>query len=347
MVRVLIVDDSAVVRKVFRQELDADPDIEVVGVAPDPYVARDMIAKLRPDAITLDVEMPRMDGITFLHKLMKHYPLPVVVISSMTPAGGDLALDAMASGAIDVLSKPGTAYSVGDLIPKLRAILKEAAKVDVKRMMAARGSRKVLTLGNSTALAATTHKVLAIGASTGGTVALEHVLTQLPHNIPGIVMTQHMPKMFTKSFAERLNGLCQIEVHEAEDGQSLVPGLALLAPGDKHLLLRRSGARYFVQVKDGPLVNHHRPSVDVMFRSVAKTAGKNAVAAILTGMGKDGAKGMLEMRNAGARTLAQDEASCVVYGMPKAATDLEAAEEEQSLSAIPQRLIELVAAIST
>lgn len=347
MVRVLVVDDSAVVRKVFSQELNADPDIEVVGVAPDPYVARDLIAKLHPDVITLDVEMPRMDGITFLHKLMAHFPLPVIVISSMTPKGGDLAMDAMASGAIDVLTKPGVAYSVGDLLPKLRAIIKEAAKVDVKRMMANRQARPKMARVGSSALAATTHKILAIGASTGGTVALEHVLTQFPHNMPGTVITQHMPKMFTKSFAQRLNTLCEIEVCEAEDGQSVVPGLALIAPGDKHLLLRRSGARYFVEVKAGPLVNHHRPSVDVMFRSVAKTAGKNAVGALLTGMGKDGAKGMLEMRNVGALTLAQDEASCVVYGMPKAATELGAAQEEQALDKIPDRLVAMFAGMSS
>jgi two-component system chemotaxis response regulator CheB len=321
--RVLVIDDSAVVRQIFSQELARDPDLEVVGAAPDPYVARDLIVLKKPDVVTLDIEMPRMDGITFLRKLMHYHPLPVVVVSSLTPAGGALALEALAAGAVDVMCKPGSSFTVGDMAPILAEKVKAASKVDVRR---ARQNAPPPSAGEPKPLARTTHQVLAIGASTGGTVALESILKGFPANGPGTIVTQHMPEMFTRAFAERLDGLVRPEVREAADGDSVAPGVVLIAPGNRHLLLRRSGARYFVQVRDGPRVNRHRPSVDVMFRSVAQTAGSNAVGLILTGMGGDGAKGLLEMKGAGARTFAQDEASCVVYGMPKVAVELGAVD---------------------
>ncbi len=339
MTRVLIVDDSALVRQIFGRELSRDPSIEVVGSAPDPYVARDMILKHKPDVITLDIEMPRMDGITFLRKLMKFHPLPIIIVSSLTPAGSQLALDALDSGAVEVICKPGAAYTVGEMALDLADKLKAASVVDIKK--------KVVGMKNRTqnapvlALAKATHKVLAIGASTGGTVALENVLTVLPANSPGMVITQHMPEMFTKSFAERLNERCKVEVKEAEDGDSVTTGVALIAPGNKHMLLRRSGARYFVQIKDGPLINQQRPSVDVMFRSVAKAAGKNSVGVILTGMGADGAKGMLEMKTAGAATVAQDEATCVVFGMPKVAIEMGAVDDVLPIMNIPAKIVAL------
>ncbi len=341
VIKVLIVDDSAVVRQVLQNVLQSDPDIQVVGAASDPYVARDMIVALEPDVLTLDIEMPRMDGITFLRKLVRYYPIPVVIVSSLTPAGSRLAMEALALGAVDVLCKPGAAYTVGDMAAELIEKVKAAAAVDVTR------SARTLALAASgtslPALAQTTNMVVAIGASTGGTVALESVLRVMPPNSPGIVITQHMPEYVTKNFAARLNSLSAVEVREAETGDSVVSGVALVAPGNKHLLLRRSGARYYVETKEGPLVNRHRPSVDVLFRSVARVAGRNAVGVILTGMGGDGAKGLLEMRNAGAATLAQDEASCVVFGMPKVAIDLGAAEEVVSLADVPARILRRVA----
>ena len=316
MIRVLIVDDSAMVRQIFSQALTKDPELKVVDTAPDPYVARDKIIEHRPDVVTLDVEMPRMDGLTFLRKLMQHHPLPVVVVSSLTPQGGRLALEALDSGAVAVLSKPGSAYTVGDMSVELIDTIKAAARVDVRRHL---GRVQNQHPQKRLALSCTTNKVVAIGASTGGTQALETVLSALPANAPGTVVVQHMPEHFTRAFADRLNGVCAVEVREAEDGDSVTPGRVLIAPGNRHMLLRRSGARYYVQVKDGPQVGRHRPSVDVLFRSVARYAGRNAVGAILTGMGADGARGMLEMHQAGAITIAQDEASCVVYGMPKEA----------------------------
>ena len=342
MIKVLVVDDSAVVRQVLQNVLRSDPEIEVVGVAADPYVARDMIVALKPDVITLDIEMPRMDGITFLHKLMKHYPIPVIIVSSLTPAGSRMAMEALAVGAIDVMCKPGAAYTVGDMAGELTEKVKAAAAVDVAR------SARLAALTSCgqplPALSKTTHMVVAIGASTGGTVALEAILRVMPPNSPGIVITLHMPEYVTKSFAMRLYDLSPLAVREAETGDSVVAGVALIAPGGKHLLLRRSGARYFVEVKEGPLVNRHRPSVDVMFRSVAQVAGRNAIGVILTGMGGDGAKGLLAMRNAGAATIGQDEASCVVYGMPKVAFDLGAVEEQASLDDVPRRILRRVAA---
>jgi two-component system chemotaxis response regulator CheB len=337
--RVLIVDDSAVVRQIFSRELAKDPEIEVVGAAPDPFVARDLIVQRKPDVVTLDLEMPRMDGITFLRKLMHYYPLPVVVVSSLTPAGGELAMEALAAGAVDVMCKPGAAFTVGNMAAELVGKVKAASHVDLKRRAQQRPAQP---LPPPRALSRTTNQVLAIGASTGGTVALEVILRAFPVNAPGVVITQHMPEMFTKYFADRLNQVAQIEVREAAEDDSVVPGVALIAPGNKHLLLRRSGARYHVTVRDGPRVNRHRPSVDVMFRSVAQAAGRNAVGVILTGMGGDGAQGLLEMRKAGARTLAQDEASCVVFGMPKVAIELGAAERVVGLDAMAGEILRTV-----
>ncbi len=343
MKRVLVVDDSAVVRQIFSRELAKDPELEVVGSAPDPYVARDLIVRLKPDVLTLDLEMPRMDGVTFLRKLMHYYPLPVVVVSSLTPAGGELALEALAAGAVDVLCKPGAAFTVGDVSGQLIQKVKAAAHVNVKTRAQQRPAGAAAP-GPARALSRTTNQILAIGASTGGTVALEGILRAMPPNAPGVVITQHMPEMFTKYFAERLDQVSQVEVREGADGDSVVPGVALIAPGNKHMLLKRSGARYCVSVRDGPRVNLHRPSVDVMFRSVAQAAGRNAVGVILTGMGGDGAQGLLEMKTAGAHTLAQDEASCVVFGMPKVAIELGAVDKVVALDAMPAEILRAVEA---
>ena len=340
MINVLIVDDSATVRRIFSKELNRYSDIEVVGTAPDPYIARDKIVQLDPDVITLDIEMPRMDGITFLGKLMKHYPKPVIIVSSLTRKGGKLALEAIEKGAVDVVAKPGEAYSVGDLSEQLAEKIRAAARVDITKF-----ARKNPAPLNAVppiatkALAETTNKVIAIGASTGGTEAIKEVLTRLPHNIPGTVIVQHMPPNFTTAFAARLNDLCPFEVREAADGDRVVPGCALIAPGNFHMLLSRSGANYYVKIKTGPLVHHQRPAADVLFRSVARYAGANATGVILTGMGKDGAKGLLEMRQAGAHTIAQDESSCVVFGMPKEAIKLDAADFIMRLTDIPGKIV--------
>ncbi len=340
MIRVLVVDDSAVVRQIFQTELARDPEIEVVGTAPDPYQARDLVVELKPDVITLDVEMPRMDGLTFLRKLMHYHPMPVIVVSSLTSAGGELALEALHSGAVEVMCKPGGAYTVGDMTDELIEKIKGAARVDVRGRRAAAAvaapPEEVRPLGR------TTNQVLAIGASTGGTVALEAILKAFPPDAPGTVITQHMPATFTRFLADRLDQAARVKVKEAADGDAVVPGVALLAPGDHHLVLRRSGARYLVQVKDGPRVNRHRPSVDVMFQSVAQAAGRNAIGVLLTGMGGDGAKGLLAMKEAGAPTIAQDEATSVVWGMPKVAIDLGAAERILPLPSIAAEIIRIV-----
>ncbi len=340
-IRVLIVDDSAVVRKVFKEELAKEPDIEVVGAAPDPYVARDQIVALKPDVITLDIEMPRMDGITFLRKLMKHFPLPVIIVSSLTQAGSAIAMEAMDIGAVEVLAKPGEAYSVGEMGEQLAEKIRAAARVDVTRRRTSSAPLSQVRV-SSRALTASTNKIIAIGASTGGTEALKDVLTRLPATIPGIMIVQHMPANFTKSFAERLDSLCPFRVKEAEDGDTVIPGQALLAPGNYHMVMRRSGARYYVNVKTGPLVCHQRPAVDVLFNSVAAFGGKNAIGVILTGMGKDGAQGMLKMKEAGAKTIAQDEKSCVVFGMPKEAIASGGVDQIMPLDRISQGIVDLL-----
>lgn len=321
-IRVIVVDDSAIVRKVFSQELSKEPDIEVVGTAPDPYVAREKIVTLKPDVVTLDIEMPRMDGITFLKKLMQYYPLPVIIVSSLTPKGSKLALEALFIGALEVISKPSAAYSVGDMSIQLAEKIRAVHNIRViARKKTPEDAISTLQL-NSRALAATTNKLIAIGASTGGTEAIKKVVTRLPATSPGVLVVQHMPAQFTTTFAERLNTLCEMEVKEAEDGDTIHNGKILIAPGNYHMLLRRSGARYYVQVKNGPMVNHQRPAVDVLFKSVAKYAGANALGIILTGMGGDGASGMAAMKEAGSVNIAQDENSCVVYGMPREAVRL-------------------------
>ncbi|MBW8888808.1 MAG: chemotaxis response regulator protein-glutamate methylesterase [Fibrobacteres bacterium] len=341
-IKVLVVDDSAIVRKVLTQELGREGDIEVVGAAPDPFVARDMIVQLEPDVITLDIEMPRMDGLTFLRRLMQFRPMPVVVVSSLTPRGGEIALEAMDAGAVEVVCKPGAAYAVGEMAVELRDKVRAAAHVRVARREEAKKAPSASPLGRLS-LSRTTHSVVAIGASTGGTQALQAVLTALPANAPGILIVQHMPEHFTRSFATRLDTLCAMEVKEAEDGDSVVPGRVLIAPGNHHMELMRDGAAYRAVVRGGPQVSRHRPSVDVLFHSVARYAGRNAVGVILTGMGHDGAEGLLAMRQAGAATLAQDEASCVVFGMPKEAIAFGAAEKVASLDLIPARILEAAA----
>lgn len=352
-IKVLIVDDSAVVRNVFTEQLSSQPGIKVVGTAPDPYVAREKIVKLKPDVITLDIEMPRMDGITFLGKLMKHYPMPVIIVSSLTQKGSKLALEALSLGAVEVVSKPSAAYSVGDMSLQLAQKIKAAyrAKLPAAGMAGNKKSAHPAKKGTisqrklpkvSTALAATTNKIIAIGASTGGTEALRRVLTKLPHNTPGIVVVQHMPAAFTASFAQRLDELCQMNVKEAQDGDTVVNGQVLLAPGNLHMLFKRSGARYYVEVKTGPLVHYQRPAVDVLFKSVAKYAGANALGIILTGMGRDGAAGMREMKNAGSINIAQDEKSCVVYGMPKEAVEQGAVDHVLDLEEISGKALSIL-----
>lgn len=342
-VKVLVVDDSAIVRKVLSEELSRERGIEVVGTAPDPYVARDKIVMLKPDVITLDIEMPRMDGLTFLKKLMRHYPLPVIIVSSLTRKGGKLAMEALALGAVEVISKPSEAYSVGDMSVQLADKIRAVARVDVRRKIETEETETPATVEISPlALSATTNKIIAIGASTGGTEAIKTVLSGMPPNSPGIVVVQHMPAKFTTSFAERLDSLCAINVKEAEDGDSVVNGRALIAPGNYHMLLRRSGARYYVQVKTGPMVHHQRPAADVLFKSVADYVGPNAIGIILTGMGADGAAGLLKMKQAGAKTIAQDEQSCVVFGMPKEAIKLGAAEKVVSLQHITKTSLEML-----
>ena len=343
MIKVLIVDDSAMVRKIFSQELAKNPDIEIVGTAPDPYVARDKIVRYDPDVITLDIEMPRMDGLTFLGKLMKHYPKPVIIVSSLTRNGGKLALEAVEKGAVDVVAKPGEAYTVGDLSEQLAEKIRAASRVDMSRYQtrAAVTNQAIRKTASRGALSETTNKILAIGASTGGTEAIRAILTRLPANIPGTVIVQHMPPNFTTAFAARLNEICPFDVREAQDGDYLRTGLVLIAPGNYHMLLQRIGASYCVKVKTGPLVHHQRPAVDVLFKSVANYAGSNAAGVILTGMGKDGAEGLLEMKKAGARTIAQDESSCIVFGMPKEAINLGGADTILKLDDIPGKIIQL------
>ncbi|UZE88805.1 protein-glutamate methylesterase/protein-glutamine glutaminase [Pseudomonas viciae] len=349
-INVLLVDDSAVVRQVLLAILSDTPDIHVMGAASDPIFAMDKLAKEWPDVIVLDVEMPRMDGITFLKKIMSERPTPVVICSSLTPKGAETTLQAMAAGAVEIITKPtsGLKSFLLESAPELVSAIRAAAQVNVRNL----GKRPapltpaikltadaMLPAANGHAMAQTTERIVALGTSTGGTQALEAVLTALPRVCPGIVIVQHMPEKFTASFAARLNSLCQIEVREARNNDRIHPGLALIAPGGKHMMVTRSGAFYHVQVVDGPLVNRHRPSVDVLFRSVAKFAGRNATGIIMTGMGDDGARGLKEMLDAGSTTVAQDEASCVVFGMPKEAIKLNAAQRVMGLQEIAQVIL--------
>ncbi|HAR95508.1 MAG TPA: chemotaxis response regulator protein-glutamate methylesterase [Deltaproteobacteria bacterium] len=339
-IKVLIVDDSAVVRQTMKDVLESDPHIEVIAVAPDPFVAAEKIRKAVPDVITLDVEMPRMDGITFLRKIMGQHPIPVVICSSLAGRGSDTALKALEYGAVEIIEKPriGTKQFLEESKVRICDVIKAAASVTTKRLSerAAPVAPKltadvILDKPLSHAMVQTTEKVVVVGASTGGTEALRVFLEALPLDSPGTLIVQHMPEHFTAAFAQRLNAICKVTIKEAEDNDTVIPGRVLIAPGNHHLLLKRSGARYYVEVKDGPLVSRHRPSVDVLFRSAARYAGKNAVGVIMTGMGDDGAKGMLEMKQAGAHTIAQDEKSCVVFGMPKEAIKLGGVDHVTSL----------------
>jgi two-component system, chemotaxis family, protein-glutamate methylesterase/glutaminase len=340
-IRVLIIDDSAIVRKILTEALAGEPDLEVVGCAPDPYVARDKILALRPDVLTLDIEMPRMDGLTFLKKLMLFHPLPAVVISSLAQPSCRAAVEALEFGAVEVLAKPGGPYSVGELRQTLAAKIRAAASARLRRpepasQRAAPGTTPP-TVAAYPPLPADT--VIAIGASTGGTEAIAAVLGRLSASTPGIVIAQHIPAQFSRAFANRLNEICALDVKEAEEGDTLRPGLALVAPGDYHMLLRQAGGGYAVNVKTGPRVCYQRPSVDVLFSSVSEAAGNRAVGVLLTGMGADGAQGLLKMRQAGARTIAQDEATSVVFGMPREAIALGAAEQILPLAAVADGIL--------
>ena len=349
-IKVLIVDDSAVVRQTLSAILGSDPEIEVIGVANDPYIATSKINHERPDVITLDIEMPRMDGLTFLRKLMSQQPIPVVICSSLTEKGAETTLKALQYGAVEIINKPklGVAQFLKEAEVIICDAVKAAAAARVRPMLPQRtevetklSADVILAKGDAqhAEKIKTTEKVVVIGASTGGTEALRHYLEAMPHDAPGTVIVQHMPEHFTKAFATRLNTTCRVTVKEAADGDTILPGRALIAPGNKHLLLKRSGARYYVEVKDGPLVSRHRPSVDVLFRSAARYAGKNAIAVIMTGMGDDGAKGMKELKDAGAVTLAQDEESCVVFGMPKEAIRLGGVDQVLALEQIPAAVL--------
>lgn len=338
-IRVLVVDDSAIVRKILTEAIAAEPDLEVVGSAPDPFVARDKILELKPDVLTLDIEMPRMDGLTFLKKLMQYHPLPVIVISSLGQSSCEATLQALQHGAVEVLAKPAGPYSVGDLRNSLAAKVRAAAASRLSPLpipaIADPAPRNSAPVDPSL--------VIAIGASTGGTEAIHQVLTRLPANIPGIVITQHIPPVFSAAFAKRLNDACAFEVKEAADGDTVKPGRALLAPGNFHMVLRKAGNSYRVQIKDGPLVCYQRPSVDVMFSSVAVAAKNKAIGVLLTGMGHDGARGLLDIKMAGGTTFAQDENSCVVFGMPKEAIRLGAADFTLPLHKIAPELLKRVA----
>ncbi len=341
-IRVLIVDDSALIRGVMTEILSQDSEIEVIGAAPDPYAARDKIKTLAPDVLTLDVEMPKMDGLTFLHKLMAARPMPVVMVSSLTDKGAATTMQALEAGAVDFVTKPTVDIQHGleDLAQQITSKVKAAAQATVKkRTPPADCADRIKALAQQSAMIKTTDTIIAIGSSTGGTEALREMLEVLPPNTPPILMTQHMPERFTKTFADRLNELCQIGVKEAQEGDSVLPGQALLAPGNYHMELRRSGARYYVTLNQEPPVNRHRPAVDPMFQSVAKFAGANSVGVILTGMGNDGAAGMLDMKKAGAFNLAQDEASCVVFGMPKEAIKAGGVDKILPLNDIPSAIL--------
>jgi two-component system chemotaxis response regulator CheB len=347
-IRVLIVDDSAIVRQTMQDILSSDPQIEVVATASDPYVAAQKILKTIPDVITLDIEMPRMDGITFLRKIMSQRPIPVVVCSSLTVKGSETLLKAMEYGAVEIMEKPriGSKKFLEESKALICDAVKAASVAKIKQIPAHNinvtsklTADAVIPKPRTRAMIRTTEKVVVVGASTGGTEALRVFLEALPADSPGIVIVQHMPEKFTTAFARRLDSLCKVSVKEASDNDSVLRGHALIAPGNRHMLLKRSGARYYVEVKDGPLVNRHRPSVDVLFRSAARYAGKNAVGVIMTGMGDDGARGMLEMKEAGAYNIAQDERTSVVYGMPKEAIKEGGVDNVLPLEKIAQEIV--------
>jgi two-component system chemotaxis response regulator CheB len=381
-IRVLIVDDSAVIRKVVSDALSTDPEIEVVGTAMDPYIARDKIVQLKPDVLTLDIEMPRMDGLTFLKIIMDERPLPVIIMSSLTKTGSHHAMEALRLGAVDVLGKPGGSYSFGDLGPQLIDKIKTAATAKLRRPKPTRApfqkatpapgapapseAKPIVTISSKPPIAAVSRPAIApamrspltvlahptrhhprrlilLGASTGGTEALREVLTHLPGDLPGIAIVQHIPAHFSRAFAERLNAICAMEVREAVDGDRLVPGLALIAPGNFHMMLQWAADGYRVRVTDGPMVWHQRPAVDMLFKSAADLTGIQAIAGILTGMGKDGAEGLLRLREKGAMTFAQDEESSVVYGMPRTAWENGAAQRQLSLDHVAAHIIQAVA----
>ncbi|PWC14296.1 chemotaxis response regulator protein-glutamate methylesterase [Brenneria roseae subsp. americana] len=342
-IKVLCVDDSALMRQIMTEIINSHPDMEVVATAPDPLVARDLIKKFNPQVLTLDVEMPRMDGLDFLEKLMRLRPMPVVMVSSLTGKGSEITLRALELGAIDFVTKPQLGIREGMLA--YSELIAEKIRMAAKARLPQRSSmteEPTKIIQHMPLLSS--EKLIAIGASTGGTEAIRHVLQPLPPTSPALLITQHMPPGFTKSFAERLNKLCQITVKEAEDGERVLPGHAYIAPGARHLELARSGANYQVRLNDGPPVNRHRPSVDVLFRSVAQFAGRNAVGVILTGMGNDGAAGMLELHQAGAYTMAQNEASCVVFGMPREAIAMGGVDEVVDLHQVSQRMLAQISA---
>lgn len=350
-INVMLVDDSAVVRQVMQSILEVDPSIHVIGAASDPIFALEKMKKQWPDVIVLDVEMPRMDGITFLKKIMAEHPTPVLICSSLTAKGAETTMQALAAGAVDIITKPqiGLKNFLQDSAKQLVSAVKAAAAARVNKLRTSAApapkvppklsADAIIGAPAAHAMAKTTERIVAIGTSTGGTQALEKVLTALPRVSPGIVIVQHMPEKFTASFAERLNGLCAMEVREARHNDRLIPGLALLAPGGKHMLIKRSGAYYHVEVINGPVVNRHCPSVDVLFRSVAKFAGKNALGIIMTGMGDDGARGLKEMHDAGSQTIAEDESSCVVFGMPKEAIKLGGVNKSVALEHIAPEIL--------
>jgi two-component system chemotaxis response regulator CheB len=354
-IKVMIVDDSAVVRQVLVELLGSDPGIEVIAAVADPLFAMQRMKTQWPDVIVLDVEMPRMDGVTFLRKLMHERPTPVVICSTLTEAGAPTTIEALAAGAVTVITKPkiGLKQFLNDSAHELTSAVRTAARANVRRLAHRAGgvaspaevrakntADVILAPAAERAMTRTTEHVVAIGCSTGGTQALQEVLTALPAVSPAVVIVQHMPPTFTAAFAHRLDGLCKITVKEAQNNDRVVPGCALIAPGGKHLLLQRSGAQYYVEVREGPAVNRHCPSVDVLFRSAAKSAGRNALGIIMTGMGDDGARGLKEMRNAGANTIAQDEHSCVVFGMPKEAIRMDAVDRILSLNELPRAILQ-------
>ncbi|MCB5183809.1 chemotaxis response regulator protein-glutamate methylesterase [Methylobacillus gramineus] len=347
-IKVLIIDDSALIRSLLTEIINQQPDLEVVGAAPDPLIAREMIKQKNPDVLTLDVEMPKMDGLDFLERLMRLRPTPVVMISSLTERGSEITMRALELGAVDFITKPKMSIADGMheysqlIADKIRAASK--ARMFARKPPAPAGSPASPTLPSLGNPLTSSEKLIIVGASTGGTEAIKSFLMQMPSDCPGILITQHMPAGFTKSFANRLDALCKISVTEAQGGERILPGHAYIAPGHAHLLLARSGANYVTQLDDGPPVSRHRPSVDVLFESAATFAGKNAIGVILTGMGKDGASGMLKMKEAGAHNFAQDEATCVVFGMPKEAIAAGGVHEVASLQDIPGKVLQHLAA---